>query len=698
MDLDLGKLSQKKYFKYFLFSIIGGAAVASVFLYEEKLMGPITEVKERSINIEEKYPRLANLFLKWNITEAEAIELAKWDLVVIDMEAQVRTPEGLRKIREYNPNIKILAYITSQEFTSSFYTLRSDSMRRRLYSDFSDDWWLKTSGGGRTVWWPGTWLINVTNAAASNKNGQKWNDYLPEFVSREILSTGFWDGVFYDNAWEGASWLPSGKELDINRDGKNDSGEEIDRKWREGMNKIFEKTRELSPGKIVMGNGGKTYAENLNGIAIEHFHRMDWSWGMNDYFTVLREDQDPETMIFACNTENSGRSDDYQKMRYCLASALLGDGYFAFDYGDQAHNYTWWYDEYDISLGKPLGNAYNIFDKKDKGTTKSVWRRDFEKGIVLVNSTGSPSTVNLEENFNRIYGNQDRRTNNGATIRSIEIPAQDGIILLRRDNIIQVNNFINNSLTRIFDSEGNLKEDSFFIYYEKYDLGSNVVIDDLDNDGEKETVVASGGRVEIFNKRGVRTAELYPYGKDYGQGINFALGDFNQDGKKEIIVGPKGKIEPLVKIFNKSGGVINKGFLAYDSKFRGGVNVALGDLDRDSWPEIITGAGKGGGPHIRIFSGGGKLIHPGFFAYGKLTRGGVTVALADVNNDKKEEIITGSGFGLDAEVKIFSLENKNFRLKKYFKAFELNKSGVIVNTSDYNNDGKEEILVSSSVL
>jgi hypothetical protein len=92
---------------------------------------------------------------------------------------------------------------------------------------------------------------------------------------------------------------------------------------------------------------------------------------------------------------------------------------------------------------------------------------------------------------------------------------------------------------------------------------------------------------------------------------------------------------PHVRAFSLAGGTPTEvaSFFAYDPAFSGGVTVAAADLTGDGVAEIISGAGPGGGPHVRAFSlaGGTPTEVASFFAYDPAFSGGVSVAAADLN-------------------------------------------------------------------
>ena len=60
-------------------------------------------------------PRTVNYYLSWTIPHEDAQKLADWDMLILDMEQQVKNPDLLKQLRQKNPDIILLAYITPQE-------------------------------------------------------------------------------------------------------------------------------------------------------------------------------------------------------------------------------------------------------------------------------------------------------------------------------------------------------------------------------------------------------------------------------------------------------------------------------------------------------------------------------------------------------------------------------------------------------
>ncbi len=139
--------------------------------------------------------------------------------------------------------------------------------------------------------------------------------------------------------------------------------------------------------------------------------------------------------------------------------------------------------------------------------------------------------------------------------------------------------------------------------------------------------------------------------------------------------------------------VSGKSLMAYNSAFRGGVNVATGDLNGDGENEIITGAGQGGGPQVRIFDKDYNLLGQ-FMAFSSTSRSGVNVATGDVDGDGKDEIIVGQGQGLEGWVKTINadLDAGEFVLIGEWNAYGTAPVGAYVAAGDVNGDGRDEII------
>jgi hypothetical protein len=151
-------------------------------------------------------------------------------------------------------------------------------------------------------------------------------------------------------------------------------------------------------------------------------------------------------------------------------------------------------------------------------------------------------------------------------------------------------------------------------------------------------------------------------------------GDTDGDGLAEVITGP-GHGSPQVNVYDGLTGALRSSFLAYDKSFKGGVFVTAGDVNGDGKAEIITGAGFGGGPHVRVFDPTGTVVGANFFAFASSFAGGVRVAARDTNNDGMAEIVVGKGPTGDPLVGIF--DGLTGVATKTFEAFDPNFNGGI---------------------
>ncbi len=197
-------------------------------------------------------------------------------------------------------------------------------------------------------------------------------------------------------------------------------------------------------------------------------------------------------------------------------------------------------------------------------------------------------------------------------------------------------------------------------------------------------------QVQVLGQDGEVFKQFSAYSPSFTGDIHVAVGDVNNDGKKEIITSPGKGGGPHVRIFDIEGNLISE-FFAYGSDFYGGVSIAVGDVNNDGKKEIITGMGQGGGPLVKVFTYKGELISE-FMAYSEQFNGGVEVATGNVNKYSGDEIITGPGIGGGPHVRVF---NQNGQIVSQFFAFNKDvPGGLTVASGDLTGDGVDEIVTS----
>lgn len=286
---------------------------------------------------------------------------------------------------------------------------------------------------------------------------QTYNQFLAAFWTAKIARDSAYanlDGVFLDNYVDIPSQiLHNASKVDYTNQNKPTPSPDNTTYWKKGMADLARQMRLRLPNKLIASNTGGIPDNSgawLNGGMIEGVNQDGKNRFVGDadanptayYNSWIRNGSSPPVFIYNASDAISGTLEDartdYKAMRFLLTLTLLNDGYFDYDeflvknspagLNSGGHQSAWWYDEYDNAgrgqgyLGYPTSAATQ--------PSKGVWRRDFQHGIALCNTTSHEQRISFEKTYIKIKGTQDPTVNDGSTIASLTLPPKDGIILL----------------------------------------------------------------------------------------------------------------------------------------------------------------------------------------------------------------------------------------------------------------------------
>lgn len=131
----------------------------------------------------------------------------------------------------------------------------------------------------------------------------------------------------------------------------------------------------------------------------------------------------------------------------------------------------------------------------------------------------------------------------------------------------------------------------------------------------KEELYSHIGRLVVFPDSGQEATKIVASNGDlvnnlpakFPAGRSLAIGDVNGDGQPELIFGAPAGSDPNISIYNSAGKLLKK-ILVFPKNFRGGVNVAVADINNDNFSEIIAVPATGGSGQARIFDWSGHLL------------------------------------------------------------------------------------------
>lgn len=648
-----------------------------------------------ALNANERiYPKLANYYLKTPIQSTDVPLLAKYDLLILGMQAQTVSPNQLREIRTMNPDIIMLAYVASQEVPLQ----RLDEVEGRtglwhtLVAGIRSEWWLKDSRGGYVSTWPGNRSLNVTNYAPT-VNGDKWNTYLAKFMAREVYSSGLWDGVFFDNVWDNASWMNDGYN-DVNNDGRRDDPSVIDPAWNEGMRTLLLTARRyLGNDAIIMGNGGQSYTAYMNGRLFEGFGfpwEGGWTGSVDRYRAFLVHGNKPATTTINFNTNNTGNYTDYAHVRFGIGTTLLGDGYYAFDYGTGDHSQLLWYDEYEVNLGKSLGPPRSVrTGLYMKDAAPELYRREFENGVVFVNGSMSEQSVSLGGELEALSGTKDTSVNNGQIVRSVTLAGKSAQVFTRRlDTILDVSHVSGSYVSVLSAQTGRTVRNGFFTTYPLANAGVPIIELSGRGFGGTRAVVAENGAIALIDVNGGVWKTFHPFGESYSGDITMHKADVDGTGYQSLVmVGQGSKTKTPVAVYNFRGELRRRFSIDFDSRVAAPyMSVLDAAPGKSAW--FVFGARRGSPAEILVVDASGRPAHR-FAPFGTHVDS-VTVAVSEK---------TGYGFPVlyampahfpSTSVSVYSLSG-------IFQEFVQTDTGshadVQLSVADIDSNGTDELLI-----
>jgi autotransporter-associated beta strand protein len=230
--------------------------------------------------------------------------------------------------------------------------------------------------------------------------------------------------------------------------------------------------------------------------------------------------------------------------------------------------------------------------------------------------------------------------------------------------------------------------------------GVFVAAGDITGDGKADLVITpdqgGGPRCRVF--RGGDFQQLADfYGIDdpnFRGGARAAVADVTGDGKGDLLVAAGFGGGPRLAAFNGSllgptgGPKLFGDFFVFEQTLRNGIYIAGGDLNGDGFADVIAGGGPGGGPRVYALSGK-DLVQPGtqtqlanFFAGDPDSRGGVRLAVKNLDGDGKADLVVGAGAAAGSRVNSYlgaSITANNSPSKSLdFDAFPGFAGGVFV--------------------
>jgi hypothetical protein len=218
------------------------------------------------------------------------------------------------------------------------------------------------------------------------------------------------------------------------------------------------------------------------------------------------------------------------------------------------------------------------------------------------------------------------------------------------------------------------------------------------------SAVGTPAKVQVYDKAGNLMAQFMAFSQteDYKAGVNVALGDVNSDGYPDVIAGegptPGAPNPSMYAVWDgRTGTMIGSG-TPYWNTFRGGVRVGAGDFDGDGADEVFACLGPGGyATGAYVYKVGKSYPYLVFSTQLGYTNGtgwrtsGCRIAGGDINGDGRDDVIATFDGTPNA---LLITDAATRKIQAWQSPYGVGYTGEMsVASGDANGDGKAEVML-----